>query len=213
MSGPIGTNGNTPAWMKPGWLPTLSVVEWPRLDRLRSEQERLIRDYKATVWQAPRLRERFAAEDEQALEAEREAVRTGTEAPANVTSPLRRRAELDVAEARAAEALVALCDHTKRVGAEVYAHWAEAEAAVADARVSAGLGGPVIEQTIENAVEGVAAERMNQKRQADDLRFAKQRRELHADTRALRTLLNTTLAGGGENIAAQTEAVLSGSWR
>jgi hypothetical protein len=193
-----------PTWMRPGWLPEFEVIEWPGLQEMREEHVRLIAEDHAAIGGLGSLQAKFAAEDEQALAAEREAVKArkpSPEPPSGLTPALRRQAQLEVAEERPANARAALLAPVELIVRESLAWRGDGEAAIRavgdQERDRAHTDDPKAWQgrTPEEANE-LGARSTAQRAQG----ITSDRAALERDCRTFETWFLTALGGDGENV-------------
>lgn len=119
-------------------LPKLEALEWPRLERLRSELDELLAAHRPRLAKPVRLRARFAAEDQAARAAAIATARNGDGEGISLrlTPASRRATEIDVAEEIAAAARAEIESFADSAIRELAEHWPEVEAARESAAAS-----------------------------------------------------------------------------
>lgn len=103
-----------PRWMTDRWIPATSE-SCPVLEELRAERVPVLEELDAARDALAEVQRRHAAEDVDAHEAARKAVRAGEPTDGPGADRHRRAAEVGLAEERASLATIALCDHLDRV--------------------------------------------------------------------------------------------------
>jgi hypothetical protein len=205
---------SVPMWKRPGWLPEMEIVEWELLTCLREEHQRLLRALGRP--EAPGLRHQFEKEDEDAIEAERSAIDSGSAVRSvELTPELRRQALLEAAEERDGSGLQNLCSHIRTTVQEIFGDKAEMDAAIDRAREAAGLA-PVVEEK-PTAVGTTTSEEINARKaeevaslQAAAFKYSQQRQALGRDTDKLSALKRVTLSAQGVNVLGEIEEACPG---
>lgn len=188
-------------WLREDWVPRFEYIEWPRLAALRDRHHELVHAYRDATARPSALQARFADEDARAFTAELEAVRADRPSPDGngPTSPLRRAAELEVAQERVVEARDALYGHVERIVSESFDRQPEVEEIVANA-TKAVHSRPTTE------AEGVgSSDEAREPALAVSPADLAGCSALDRDCQRLASWLSVSLAAGGENVRNEIE--------